>query len=81
MIFQLWKHTIERHNPQIIEFKGLKFTHEELEHCKKLNILSMPYYTGSRLNIFNKLINSGVDILNLRNPKLIEKICTPIRLL
>ena len=79
--FSTLKETIDRHNPQVIEFKGLKFTYDELKHCKELNILSMPYYTGFRLNIFNKLINSGVDILNLRNPKLIEKICTSTRLL
>ena len=79
--FPTLKETIDRHNPQVIEFNGLKFTHEELEHCKELNILSMPYYTGSRLNIFNKLIDSGADMLNLGNPKLIEKICTSIRLL
>ena len=67
------KDTIERHNPQVIEFKGLKFTNKELKRCKELGILSMPYYAGSRLNIFNKLINYGADMLNLTNPKLIKK--------
>ena len=67
------KDTIERHNPQVIEFKGLKFTNKELKRCKELGILSMPYYAGSRLNIFSKLINSGADMLNLTNPKLIKK--------
>ena len=67
------KDTIERHNPQVIEFKGLKFTNKELKRCKELGILSMPYYAGSRLNIFSKLINSGADMLTLTNPKLIKK--------
>jgi len=71
--FPTLKDTIERYNPQVIEFEGLKFTNRELKYCKELGILSMSYYKGSRLNIFNKLINSGIDMLNLRNPKLIEK--------
>ena len=68
------KDVIERHNPQVIEFDGLKFTNKELKHCKELGILSMPYYTGSKLSVLKKLIDSGADILNLGNPKLIEKI-------
>ena len=67
------KDTIERHNPQVVEFDGLKFTNKELKDCRELGILSMPYYAGSRLNIFSKLINSGADMLNLTNPKLIKK--------
>jgi len=78
--FQTLKDTIERHNPKIIEFDSLKFTSEELKYCQELDILSMPYYTGPELNIFKKLLNSGVDIIHLKNPKLIEKICTSIRL-
>ena len=72
--FSTLKDTIKRHNPQVIEFDGLEFTHEELKDCRKLGILSMPYYTGSKLNVLKKLIDSGADILNLGNPKLIEKI-------
>ena len=74
--FQTLKDAIERHQPQIIEFNGLKFTNKELKHCQELGILSMPYYTGAKLNIFKKLFNSGVDMINLKNPKLIEEICT-----
>jgi len=74
--FQTLKDAIERHNPQIIEFDSLKFTNEELKHCQELGILSMPYYTGFNLDIFKALFNSGVDILHLKNPKLIKKICT-----
>ena len=72
--FPTLKDTIERHNPQVVEFDGLKFTNKELKHCKELGILSMPYYTGSKLSVLKKLIDSGADILNLGNPKLIEKI-------
>jgi len=72
--FPTLKDVIERHNPQVIEFDGLKFTNKELKHCKELGILSMPYYTGSKLSVLKKLIDSGADILNLGNPKLIEKI-------
>ena len=74
--FQTLKDAIERHNPQIIEFDSLKFTNEELKQCQELGILSMPYYTGFNLDIFKALFNSGVDILHLKNPKLIKKICT-----
>jgi glycerophosphoryl diester phosphodiesterase len=66
------KDTIERHNPQVIEFKGLKFTNKELNRCKELGILSMPYYAGSRLSVLKKLVNSGADMLNLTNPKVIK---------
>ena len=58
------------------EFNGLKFTHEELEHCQELDILSMPFYMGSKLCVLKKLIDSGADMLNLGNPELIKKICT-----
>jgi hypothetical protein len=74
--FPTLKDTIKRHNPQVVEFDGLKFTNKELKHCKELGILSMPYYTGFNLDIFKALFNSGVDILHLKNPKLIKKICT-----
>jgi len=74
--FQTLKDAIERYGPQVIEFNGLKFTHEELEHCQELDILSMPFYMGSKLSVLKKLIDSGADMLNLGNPKLIEKICT-----
>jgi hypothetical protein len=74
--FQTLKDAIERYSPQVIEFNGLKFTHEELEHCQELDILSMPFYMGSKLSVLKKLIDSGADMLNLGNPKLIEKICT-----
>ena len=72
--FPTLKDVIERHNPQVVEFDGLKFTNKELKYCKELGILSMPYYTGSKLSVLKKLIDSGADILNLGNPKLIEKI-------
>ena len=74
--FQTLKDVIERHNPQIIEFDSLKFTKKELKHCQELDILSMPFYMGSKLCVLKKLIDSGADMLNLGNPKLIEKICT-----
>ena len=74
--FQTLKDAIERYSPQVIEFNGLKFTHEELEHCQKLDILSMPFYMGSKLSVLKKLIDSGADMLNLGNPELIKKICT-----
>ena len=74
--FPTLKDAIVRHSPQVIEFNGLKFTHEELEHCQELDILSMPFYMGSKLSVLKKLIDSGADMLNLGNPKLIEKICT-----
>jgi len=74
--FQTLKDAIERYSPQVIEFNGLKFTHDELEHCQELDILSMPFYMGSKLSVLKKLIDSGADMLNLGNPKLIEKICT-----
>ena len=71
--FPTLEDAIERHQPQIIEFNGLKFTNRELKHCKELGILSMSYYTGSRLSVLKKLVDSGADMLNLRNPKLIKK--------
>ncbi len=72
--FPTLKDAIGRHNPQIIEFDSLKFTKKELKRCQELGILSMPYYTGSKLSVLKKLIDSGADILNVGNPKLIEKI-------
>jgi len=74
--FPTLKDAIVRHSPQVIEFNGLKFTHEELEHCQELDILSMPFYMGSKLCVLKKLIDSGADMLNLGNPKLFKKICT-----
>ena len=74
--FPTLKDAIVRHSPQVIEFNGLKFTNEELEHCQELDILSMPFYMGSKLNVLKKLIDSGADMLNLGNPKLFKKICT-----
>jgi len=74
--FPTLKDAIVRHSPQVIEFNGLKFTHEELEHCQELDILSMPFYMGSKLSVLKKLIDSGADMLNLGNPELIKKICT-----
>ena len=74
--FQTLKDAIERYSPQVIEFNGLKFTHDELEHCQESDILSMPFYMGSKLSVLKKLIDSGADMLNLGNPELIKKICT-----
>ena len=47
--FKTLKATIERHQPQVIGFNGLNFTEEELEQCRELGILSMPFYLGSGL--------------------------------
>ena len=74
--FPTLKDAIVRHSPQVIEFNGLKFTNEELKHCQELDILSMPFYMGSKLSVLKKLIDSGVDMLNLGNPELFKKICT-----
>jgi len=65
---------IERHQPQVIEFNGLKFTQNELERCREAGILSMPFYMGSGLEKLQKLIDSGADMLNLGNPELVKKI-------
>ena len=65
---------IERHQPQVIEFNGLKFTQNELERCREEGILSMPFYMGSRLEKLQQLIDSGADMLNLGHPELVKKI-------
>ena len=72
--FKTLEATIERHQPQVIEFNRLKFTEEELERCRELGILSMPFYLGSGLEKLRKLIDSGADMLNLGNPELVKKI-------
>ena len=72
--FKTLKATIERHQPQVIGFNGLNFTEEELEQCRELGILSMPFYLGSGLEKLRKLIDSGADMLNLGNPELVKKI-------
>ena len=72
--FKTLKTTIERHQPQVIGFNGLNFTEEELEQCRELGILSMPFYLGSGLEKLRKLIDSGADMLNLGNPELVKKI-------
>ena len=72
--FKTLKATIERHQPQVIGFNGLNFTEEELEQCRELGILSMPFYLGSGLEKLRKLIHSGPDMLNLGNPELVKKI-------
>ena len=72
--FKTLKATIERHQPQVIGFNGLNFTEEELERCRELGILSMPFYLGSGLEKLRKLIDSGADMLNLGNPELVKKI-------
>ena len=72
--FKTLKATIERHQPQVIGFNGLNFTEEELEQCRELGILSMPFYLGSGLEKLKKLIDSGADMLNLGNPELVKKI-------
>ena len=72
--FKTLKATIERHQPQVIGFNGLNFTEEELEQCRELGILSMPFYLGSGLEKLRKLIDSGADMLNLCNPELVKKI-------
>ena len=72
--FKTLEATIERHQPQVIEFNGLKFTEEELERCRELGILSMPFYLGSGLEKLQKLIDSGADMLNLCHPELVKKI-------
>ena len=41
--FKTLKATIERHQPQVIELNGLKFTEEEVERCRELGILSIPF--------------------------------------
>ncbi len=65
---------IERHQPQVIEFNGLKFTQNELERCREEGILSMPFYMGSGLEKLQQLIDSGADMLNLGHPELVKKI-------
>ena len=72
--FKTLKATIERHQPQVIGFNGLNFTEEELEQCRELGILSMPFYLGSGLEKLQKLIDSGADMLNLGHPELVKKI-------
>ncbi len=72
--FKTLKATIERHQPQVIGFNGLNFTEEELEQCRELGILSMPFYLGSGLEKLRKLIDSGADMLNLCHPVLVKKI-------
>ena len=72
--FKTLKATIERHQPQVIGFNGLNFTEEELEQCRELGILSMPFYLGSGLEKLRNLIDSGADMLNLCNPELVKKI-------
>ena len=72
--FKTLEATIERHQPQVIGFNGLNFTEEELEQCRELGILSMPFYSGSGLEKLRKLIDSGADMLNLGNPELVKKI-------
>ena len=72
--FKTLEAVIERHQPQVIEFNGLKFKQEELERCRELGILSMPFYMGSGLDKLQKLIDSGTDMLNLAHPELVKKI-------
>jgi len=72
--FKTLEATIERHQPQVIGFNGLNFTEEELEQCRELGILSMPFYMGSGLEKLRKLIDSGADMLNLGHPELVKKI-------
>ena len=73
-VFKTLEATIERHQPQVIGFNGLNFTEEELEQCRELGILSMPFYLGSGLEKLRKLIDSGADMLNLCHPELVKKI-------
>ena len=72
--FKTLEAAIKRHQPQVIEFNGLEFSEEDLARCRELGILSMPVYMGSGLDKLQKLIDSGVDLLNLGHPELVKKI-------
>ncbi len=72
--FKTLEAAIKRHQPQVIEFNGLKISAEELARCRKLSILSMPVYMGSGLDKLQELIDTGVDLLNLGHPELVKKI-------
>ncbi len=64
---------IERHNPNVVEFDGLKFTQKELELCRSLGILSMSFHMSSSIEVIERLAGSGLDMLNLRHPELLKK--------
>ena len=70
--FKSLEAAIERHAPYVIEFNGLKFTHEELKHCREHGILTMSFSMSSNFKTLEKLAESGFDILNLSHPELIK---------
>ena len=71
--FKSLEAAIERHDPYVIEFNGLKFTHEELMYCRDQGILTMSFSMSSKLKTLVKLAESGFDILNLSHPELLKK--------
>ena len=64
---------IERHDPYVIEFEGLKFTQEEITHCNRKGILTMSFSMSSNIRMLKKLARSKLDILNLGHPELLKK--------
>ena len=70
--FKSLEAAIERHAPYVIEFNGLKFTQEELKHCRDQGILTMSFSMSSNFKTLEKLAESGFDILNLSHPELIK---------
>ena len=70
--FKSLEAAIERHDPYVIEFNGLKFTHEELMCCRDQGILTMSFSMSSKLKTLVKLAESGFDILNLSHPELLK---------
>ena len=70
--FKSLEAAIERHDPYVIEFNGLKFTQEELKHCRDQGILTMSFSMSSNLKTIEKLAESGFDILNLSHPELLK---------
>ena len=70
--FKSLKAAIARHDPYVIEFNGLKFTQEELKHCRDQGILTMSFSMSSNLKTLEKLAESGFDILNLSHPELLK---------
>lgn len=65
---------IKRHQPQVIEFNGLKFTQTELEECREAGIMSMPFHMSSSKRVIKKLAEAGTDMLNLGRPELLKNL-------
>ena len=68
------KYAVKRYNVAIVEMPLASLTPEYIETCRNLNIRMMVYETENTEEIFQQILESEADMVNLDRPELFLKV-------